>query len=88
MKLLYFYENIKIVRIDTKKSGIKFSKFILDLIFQTNTLSTTTDRTNEIVDFSWKPPSSLVTMEEWIQTAIEVLNENQIFFCIVINFSR
>ncbi len=73
MKLLYFYENIKIVRIDTQKRKSRELNFRnLDLIFQTNTLSTTTDRTNEIVDFSWKPPSSLVTMEEWIQTAIEV----------------
>ena len=34
--------------------------------------TTTIDRLNEILDLSWKPSSSLVNLEEWMQTAIDV----------------
>ena len=48
----------------------------IDLIFQTSGSSsvnrTNIDRANEILDFSWKPPSNLVDIEQWIETAIEV----------------
>lgn len=51
-------------------------KLSLDIICSNNSLTsnlgTTTDRTDELVDFSWKPPPILVTIEEWIQTTIEV----------------
>ncbi|CAF5015184.1 unnamed protein product, partial [Rotaria sp. Silwood1] len=35
---------------------------------------TTIDQINDIVDFSWKPPSNILINEEWIQTIIESIN--------------
>ncbi|CAF1444720.1 unnamed protein product [Adineta steineri] len=34
---------------------------------------TTNEQTDEVVDFSWKPPSNLVTTDEWTQIAIEAM---------------
>jgi len=42
----------------------------LDLIVQKN--CSTSKLAEEFVDFTWKPTSDLITIEEWIQIAIEV----------------
>ena len=49
-----------------------FHPKFLPSLTSTDRTTTPVDRSNEIVDFSWKPPSSLVNIDEWIEIVIEV----------------
>jgi hypothetical protein len=42
-----------------------------------STLTPSVTRTNDITDFSWKPSSDLVNLDEWLQIAIEVRKEKK-----------
>ena len=62
------------VKFEKKKKKIFICQ--IDLTHQINLSKTNCESTNEenekSLDISWRPPTNLVTDEEWIQTTIEV----------------
>ncbi|CAF0931044.1 unnamed protein product [Adineta steineri] len=60
-----------------RETTLYLKKHQNDLTIQQNVPSTSSRTTNEqideVVNFSWKPPSNLVTTDEWTQIAIEAM---------------
>ncbi|CAF1061004.1 unnamed protein product [Adineta ricciae] len=61
-----------------RETAIYLRKHQNDLTHEINLSKTNCESTNEeneeILDISWRPPTNLVTNEEWIQTTIESMN--------------
>ncbi|CAF3822554.1 unnamed protein product [Adineta steineri] len=60
-----------------RETTLYLKKHQNDLTIQLNVPSTsgrtTNEQIDEVVNFSWKPPSNLVTTDEWTQIAIEAM---------------
>ncbi|CAF0905064.1 unnamed protein product [Adineta steineri] len=56
-----------------RETALYLKKHQNDLTIQLNVPSTSCRTTDEVVNFSWKPPSNLVTTDEWTQIAIEAM---------------
>ncbi|CAF1367502.1 unnamed protein product [Adineta steineri] len=60
-----------------RETALYLKKHQNDLTIQLNVPSTsgrtTNEQLDEVVNFSWKPPSNLVTTDEWTQIAIEAM---------------
>ncbi|CAF0915426.1 unnamed protein product [Adineta steineri] len=60
-----------------RETTLYLKKHQNDLTIQLNVPSTsgrtTNEQIDEVVNFSWKPPSNLVTTDEWAQIAIEAM---------------